>query len=88
MTARMSDVFNHAASNRPGVPEGWRWFRLECLDGKTLVTGAMCTVLFQRGPRKGRPNWSKRLRDTERTLVMDDGEIEAARAELEHKEKA
>lgn len=82
MSASLSDIYNYAASKRPGVPAGWRWFRLEYLDGKTLVTGAVCTVVFKRGPRKGRPNWSKRLLDTERTLIMDDGELEAARAEV------
>lgn len=36
------------------------------------VTGAVCPEVFQRGPRKGLPNWAKRDRATELTVSVPD----------------
>ena len=64
------------------VPDGWRWFRFERLpkDARESthiqITGAVCTEVFTRGPRKGHKNWSKRDLSTERQVVFSDAEHE------------
>ena len=56
-----------------GLPDGWRFFRVESLShGKTLYmlfTGAVAP-LCEKGNRKGKPDWKKRDKKTERQLII------------------
>lgn len=83
------DLWNLLAKTR-GVPDGWKWFRLEVADVKaprhqsaSLVTGAVATERFKSGPRKGEINWAKRDKSTERTLCIPFAEFDAFEAKWE-----
>lgn len=98
MSMEEPDFYNMIARER-GMPDGWRWYQLEArpkvwaanvLDramAVVLVRGAVCTAVFTRGPRKGRPNWNKRDRATDCEIVISladyDARAEAWRAEQE-----
>lgn len=77
------DFYNLIAAER-GLPEGWRWFHVRAVDGgDSIVTGAVCTMLFKSGPRKGRPNWDKRDRSTQREIVVTREQLQERRAQWE-----
>jgi hypothetical protein len=76
------DFYNLIAAER-GMPEGWRWHTLEAVGRHTLVTGAVCSVLFKRGPRKGCENWAKRDLTTEQQFVITGEELAARRSQWE-----
>lgn len=68
------DWFTLIARDR-GMPEGWMWNSSRHIDGGFLVSGAVCTARFQRGPRKGAVNWSKRDRATEREIFISQADV-------------
>lgn len=56
------------ARRKLGVGPEWEWCHIEAIDKRlisqggrrdVLVEGAVPTVFFQSGPRKGKPNWKK-----------------------------
>jgi hypothetical protein len=68
-----------------GMPAGWMWNSSRVLEGSDgfLISGAVCTALFSRGPRKGRVNWAKRDRATEREIFISRADLEACQARWE-----
>lgn len=55
---------------------GWRVYRWEAADGGGLiVTGCVPDGEYTRGPRKGRPRFSRPVQNTKRIVVVSDIEI-------------
>lgn len=87
----MSDYVDWYAmiAKQRGVPEGWRWNKLEVIgdlkdpDRPVLIEGAVCTITFKGGPRKGKLNWSKRDKSTARTFVVTQQQLAEAQAAWE-----
>ena len=53
----MNDA-HHAGSvalRKVGAPTGFQWYRWECIGEDMLLTGCVCTRVYVRGPRTGRP---------------------------------
>jgi len=77
-----------------GLPPEWEWNRMQRLgpfDGKrngtaTLIEGAVCSVRYTRGPRKGAANWAKRDRSTDFICTITDAQHEAWLAQWERDE--
>jgi hypothetical protein len=52
----------------------WKAYAVACFPQKSMqviyyqITGACCTAIYTRGPRKGTPNWKLRDRSTEREV--------------------
>jgi hypothetical protein len=85
--AKDVDWYNEYCRKTYGVPEDWKWFRLQAM-GKpphefTLVTGAVCTGVFERGPRKGNTDWKKRDKKTEVQLAIPRDAMQAFQAQWE-----
>jgi hypothetical protein len=83
------DFWNLIAHER-GMPDGWKWFRLEVLEHRlpgepsaVTITGAVCTAVHKSGKNKGCTNWSKKDSTTQRTLLVADGEYDARRKRWE-----
>jgi hypothetical protein len=78
------DWFALIAKER-GMPDGWMWNSSRVLEGSEgfLISGAVCTTRFTSGPRKGRLNWAKRDRATEREIFISRADIEARQAQWE-----
>lgn len=90
------DFYNLIARER-GLPEAWRWYSLSVLpeprpgqplaprdQSFALVRGAVCSAVFQSGPRKGQRNWGKRDKSTELEFVLALAELDARIARWEH----
>jgi hypothetical protein len=76
------DWFNLISGER-GMPAGWMWYSARAINGGFLLIGAVCTATFQRGPRKGTINWTKRDRATEREILITRADLEARQAQWE-----
>lgn len=65
------------------LPANWHWYKLEAVgphespNKAILVTGAVVTAIFTRGPRKGSLNFGKRDRKTECTVPISARDHEA-----------
>jgi len=75
------DWMNLVALEKYGMPEGWQWFRAEVKNHSKpssfiLLTGAVCSVLFERGKRKGQQDWSKRDKATEAVIAIQHNDID------------
>ena len=62
------------AQKTHGVPKGWRWYLLSSdpngvPDGYTKIVGCVPDGVYRSGPRKGRPNFSKPVEGTLKTLL-------------------
>ena len=71
-------------TTRGPLPEGWKWFSLECVNwgtpsSGTLVKGAVTAGVLSRGPRKGQDKWKGYDKTTERTFFYTDDEQKAFR---------
>jgi hypothetical protein len=76
------DWFSLIAWER-GLPMTWQWFSSAVVDNHFLVTGAVCSARFLRGPRKGLLNWAKRDKETEQTIVISRTELAVFRQRWE-----
>lgn len=65
--ARMSAMAAPKVGFTPGEWHAWLFTAAE--QGGLFVTGACCPPIT-RGPRKGRPNYKKRDRNTERRVYL------------------
>lgn len=80
---KVPDFYNLIAHER-GMPAEWQWYSLivkpeppwpgnerpareHCF---VLVRGAVCAVFYQRGPRAGHKNWTKRDKATDVEIVI------------------
>jgi hypothetical protein len=73
---RPPDFWNMMAREVYGMPEGWRWCKLQAVGPHdrrdlcvSMVTGAVFPNITK-GPNKGYFNWKKRDRDTEQTIPI------------------
>jgi hypothetical protein len=78
------DFWNLMAREVYAMPEGWAWFRLESVGPDhsrdlcvSMVTGAVCTAKYTKGPNKGSPNWKRRDRATEQTIAIPFRDLDA-----------
>ena len=84
MSTRPTHLENHARELLK-MPANWRYYRWQRMPEDappnccthTLVTGAVCSAVFARGPRKGHTNWSKRDAATDRSVLISDEEHNA-----------
>lgn len=71
------DFYSMHARKLLGLPESWCWFRLngvELSPGRTAVevTGAIPSVAFKSGKRKGELNWKKAVSKATVTIIDSD----------------
>ena len=71
------DLMELCARRKIGMPDTWQAFRWQRKGDYIIVTGAVVTETFKRGPRKGRPKWSARDPETEMPVTVHDGEFSA-----------
>lgn len=77
------DFYSMHARKLLGMPETWRWIRIEAIEGQaiggrwyTKLTGATpAGVFFKSGPRKGEINWKHRI--DEHTVIIPSDEHNA-----------
>jgi hypothetical protein len=61
------EAINETVRRIHGVPDGWRWFRLDCHNKPEdywEVEGSVPVGFYRRGPRKGRPKWDRKTSQT------------------------
>ena len=72
------DPFNELAKQLlPGLPDGWAWYRSECVAPSSFLIHGAVTPSKISGKNKGRPNHAKRDPKTERTLVVSSAQLRA-----------
>lgn len=77
---RPPDFWSMYARETYGLPDGWRWIRIEAKDGKpgqrlSELFGAVPDgVVYKSGPRKGQLNLKRR--HDERTFIIDMADLE------------
>jgi len=81
------DLYQLFAESK-GVPPGWKWHGWSTAtddvpDGFLRLKGCVPSGVYTRGPRKGRPNFSKPVPGSERVLFINLDELEAFTAEWE-----
>ncbi|WP_262027100.1 hypothetical protein [Microvirga sp. Mcv34] len=60
------DFWSIHAREKLGLPDDWRWYRLEAKgENITVVTGAVCHEVYKAGKHKGQINWAKRDKETD-----------------------
>lgn len=75
-------LYDLHARERAGMPESWSIYRFEhktpggSIPPYTELTGAVAPLLLS-GPQKGRPNWKKMDKSTERTVCVTQSEHDA-----------
>ena len=80
MTARLRfDFYREHAASKHKLPDGWEIYKWEVVNYGTPaealgVTGAVCTAVFSKGPRKGSRNWAKMDRATVMSIRFTDRE--------------
>lgn len=80
--ANRPDFFTMMARRKTGNPE-IVWNNWERASGGHILKAAVCPVVYKRGSRKGKPNWPKRDRSTEATIVFSNAELDALISEWE-----
>ncbi len=73
------------ARRKLSVGTEWKWCRIEAVDKSCrpnarrdmIIEGAIPTVLFERGPRKGQPNWKKATGRLTTVVTQEEEEAES-----------
>lgn len=78
----MRPDFYQMFAESKGVPAGWKWHGWstnsdEVPNGFLKLKGCVPSGVYIRGPRKGRPNFSKPVEGTRRVLFIDLQELDA-----------
>lgn len=70
------DFWNLMAREVYGMPDGWRWCKLQAVgphNRRDLAVSMVIGAVFPdvtKGPRKGHFNWKKRDRNTEQSIAI------------------
>lgn len=70
-----TDFYSLHCREKYSLPDNWQWFRIEAMPSGgpykfNLLVGNVVTETYKRGPRKGLPNWGKRNKAEDKTLVL------------------
>lgn len=76
MSVSAFDIYSAAARRIGKLPKEWQAVIFTKVVGGILCTGAVSPP-YVRGPRKGEPNWPKRDRSTEATVVVSHAAYDA-----------
>lgn len=71
----MIELFQEQLTEIVRTP-GWHWYKIRSVGSFTIFNGAVCTILYKSGPKKGRLNWTTRDKSTEREIILTNGDID------------
>lgn len=56
--------------------DGWQGYQWQAMDGGSTVKGCVPDGVYSRGPRKGRPRFSRPIAGSVKTVVVSDEEMQ------------